>query len=168
MGRHATFDVSDLDRFAALVNNTENRITYLSIDPGKWNGACGYDSDFHLQFMYVVAADDMIQFLSAFQHVEKCIYESYRLFPNKMRQQVYSDMETPRVIGRIESWAQLSKVETIKQDPGIKITGYAWIGEKPPTKSSNKNDPMDAHVHFMYWAVRQGKIDAADLLQKPK
>lgn len=155
-----------LDLIKDAVNNEQNPVTYLAIDPGKANGICGYDEKYYLIFMYTIQSSDIVDFLDIFEHVQKCIYEDYLLYPNKIKQQVYSDMETPRVIGRIESWAQRKKVALIKQGASIKTTGYAWIGKKPLPKSNPKNHELDAHVHFMYWAVKNNKINAADLLKR--
>lgn len=160
------FTTAELDKLKEFVNSELNPITYLAIDPGKRNGICGYDARYYLQFMYSVDEADVIQFLERFEKVEKCILEGYKLYPNKANQQIYSDMLTSRVIGRVETWAERHDVEIILQGANIKVTGYAWIGEKPPPKSSLKNDPMDAHVHFMYWAVKNGHINATELLRK--
>jgi hypothetical protein len=144
-------------------------VIYLSIDPGKSNGVCGYDADYALLFMITVKSSEMIMFLQQFKNLKKCILEGFTLFPNKAKEQVYSDMETPRVIGRVESWATIVGVELIKQAPSIKPTGYKWIGEKPLPKSNPKNHSLDAHVHFMYWAIKGGHIDARSLVKdRPK
>ena len=155
-----------LTHLEEAVNATHNPVEYLSSDPGKANGVCGYDAKYYLVFMLTIQADDMVMFLEQFKKVKKFIVEDYLLYPNKAKDQTYSDMETPRVIGRIESWAERHKVEVIKQGAHIKSTGYAWIGEKPLPKSNKKNHELDAHVHFMYWAVRTGKINAVDLLKR--
>lgn len=163
-GRHPTFNLEDSDKFREAVNADTNPVMYLAIDPGKFNGVCGYDTKGYLQFMYVVAANDISLFLRIFQNIKTCVIESFLLFPNKAQKQIYSDMETSRVIGRVEDWAKIEEIKLVKQPPTIKVTGYKWVGKKPPPKSSNQNDPMDAHVHFIYWAVRNGVISAASLL----
>jgi len=166
MGRHPTFDMDILDKFTELVNNNLTPIIYLAIDPGKFNGVCGYDEKYQLHFMHVVASTDMTKFIRAFNNVTTCIIEDFKLYPNKAFEQAYSDMETPRVIGRVEDWATMRDIRVIKQGASIKKTGYLWLGKTPPSKSSNQNDPMDAHVHFIYWAVMHNKINAIDLLKK--
>lgn len=155
-----------LNNFQIAVNAPENPVKFLSIDPGKTNGVCGYDAKLYVVFMMSVDANDMVQFLDVFDNLDKCIYEGYKLYPNKAREQYYSNMETPRVIGRIEAWAERKKIELIEQAATIKATGYLWIGQKPLPKSNPENHKMDAHVHFMYWAVKNRKIDAKDLLKR--
>lgn len=154
-----------LASLAEAVNADMNPVKYLAIDPGKANGVCGYDAKFHLVFMYTIREEDMVKFLEVFKRVETCITESFLLFPTKTKDQIYSDMETSRVIGRVEGWAARAKVKLVMQPSSIKKTGYAWIGKKPLPKSNPKNHKMDAHVHFMFWAVKNGKINAADLLR---
>lgn len=155
-----------LENLEAVVNNDFSPVEYLSIDPGKSNGICGYDVKFYLQFMKTIASTDIVLFLQQFKKVKKCIMEGYKIYPNKANQHIYSDLETPRVIGRVESWAENNSIELIIQPASIKPTGYKWIGEKPLPKSNPKNHPLDAHVHFIYWAVRNGHIKAEGLLKR--
>lgn len=150
------------------VNALANPVNYLAIDPGTSNGVCGYDVKLYPMFMMTVSADDMVMFLHQFNLVKKCILESYHIFPNKAKDHIYSDLETPRVIGRVESWAEIKKVDLIKQPSSIKPTGYKWIGKKPLPKSNPRNHSLDAHVHFMYWAVRANKIPLEDLIKKDR
>jgi hypothetical protein len=163
-GKRLTED--DLAQVKALVNNWVNPVKYLAIDPGKANGVCGYDVHFDLMFMMSIQSIDMNLFLHQFKMVDKCVCEGYKLYPNKIRSQIYSDLETPRVIGRIENWAEIKKVELIMQPATVKKTGYLWIGKKPLPKSDPKNHQLDAHVHFMFWAVKGGHISATELLKR--
>lgn len=146
------------------VNADVNPVESLGIDPGSRNGICGYDSRHYLQFMYSINEKDVTLFLRAFTKLKRIIIEDYRLYPNKTKQQVYSDMLTPRVIGRVEDYCTMRDIELIKQGASIKDTGYKWIGKKPPPKGNPKRDPMDAHVHFMYWAIKNRHIDAGKLI----
>jgi hypothetical protein len=162
----ARLSVADLTRLKEAVNKSENPVTYLGIDPGESNGICGYDSKFYLQFMTTIYFEDITKFLHQFDHIKLCVVEGYHVYPNKAQQHVYSNLKTPRVIGRIESWAEIKNINLIRQPATVKATGYKWIGEKPLPKSNPQNHALDAHVHFMYWAVRHGKVNAADLLRK--
>jgi hypothetical protein len=166
MSRFPTWDVEQKDNLETFITNEANPLESLAIDPGKFNGVCGYDSRHYLQFMYVVDFEDMVTFLNILKRVKRCIIEDYTLFPNKAMRQTYSDMPTSRMIGRVESWAELHSVELIKQLPTIKVTAYKWLGKKPPAKSTNLNDPWDAHAHFTYWAIKNKKINPAVLLKE--
>src|ERR1044072_5935969 len=120
-----------LKNLKSVVNAIENPVLYLSMDPGKHTGICGYDRKYYLQFMLNVPADNVNLFLYQFEFIRICVIEDFKLYPNKAREQIYSDMETSRVIGRTESWSEVEHVELIKQPASIKPTGYAWLGKKP-------------------------------------
>ncbi len=165
-GEEVTEDM--LKRLSDTVNAEENPVKYLSIDPGKANGICGYDAKYYTVFMLTLDEKDVVDFLQQFKFVDTCIIENFILYPNKAQQQVYSDMGTSRVIGRVESWANKLGVDLVKQNASIKSTGYAWIGQKPLPKSNKKNHEMDAHVHFIYWAVKSHRMDAAQLIKPRK
>lgn len=161
-------DYSD-ESFAKLksfVNADLNPVHYLSIDPGKSNGVCGYDSRFYLQFMLVIPSDKMVKFLNQFRRITNCVVEDYRLYPNKAKEQYYSDMETPRIIGQIEGWAELYDVNVTKQPASIKPTAYKWLGKKPLPKTNPLNHALDAHVHGIYWGVRNKIIDPTSLIKR--
>lgn len=149
----------DFTNLTATVNATENPVKYLAIDPGKSNGVCGYDQRFYLVFMYTIQEDDFTRFLECFNSVATVIVEDFVLYPNKTKEQVYSDMLTSRVIGRVEGWAARNNVKLVKQKATIKKTGYLWLNKKPLPKSNPQNHKMDAHVHGMYWAIRNKLID---------
>lgn len=153
-----------LKKLAAIVNHDVNPIKYLAIDPGITSGTCGYDDRMRLQFMFNVKMDDMAFFLDSFDNVKLCVYENFMLYPDKSKEQFYSKMETSQVIGQIKSWAKLKGVELVEQPARIKPTGYNWIGKKPLPKSNKMNHGWDAHVHFMYWGIRNKHIDAAEVL----
>ncbi len=165
MPRHATFDMSRIDFFTSAVNAEQDPVLYLSIDTGEYNGVCGYEEKAYIKFAEVISLSDLSVFLRCFKTLKKCIHESFFLFPHKAKEQIYSNMPAVRAIGRIEDWAQTEKIPLVAQQPSVKATGYKWLGKKPPTKSSNKNDTMDAHVHFIYWAVRNKVISVSDLLR---
>lgn len=155
-----------LQHLKEAVNAEVNPILYMGIDPGKHNGVCIYDAKFYLMQMFTVMSDDMVIFLDQFDNITTCVIEDYRLFPNKAKQQIYSDMETSRVIGRVEAWAERGKIRLIKQPSKIKPTGYAWLGKKPLPKSNSRNHELDAHVHFMYWAIKTQRVSAQTLIRR--
>lgn len=157
---------SEFEHLTEAVNAEHNPVEYLAVDPGKGNGICGYDTKFYLQFMMTIHEADIVRFMEQFEKVKVCILEGYKLYPNKTKEQIYSDMLTPRVIGRIETWAERHKVKIVLQGANVKATGYQWLGKKPLPKSNPQNHPMDAHAHGTYYAVRKGLINPADLLRK--
>ncbi len=157
-----------LKHLKEAVNADANPVISLGIDPGESNGICGYDIRNYLVFMLTIQSDDITMFLQQFEKVKNCIMEDYRVYPGKEKAHVYSNLKTTRVIGQVKTWAETHNVELIMQPASIKNTGYAWIGEKPLPKSNKMNHQLDAHVHFMYWAVKTGRINAADLMKRSK
>lgn len=155
---------ANLETLKKLVNGTNRPVRYLAIDPGKKNGICGYDADCTIMLMWTVMEEDILDFVEQFDSLERCIIEDYLLFPDKAKDQIYSNMLASRVIGRIEGWAARKKIPLTKQKSAIKPTGYRFIGRKPLSKSHRLHHILDAHVHFVYWAMGRGKITAKDLL----
>ncbi len=144
----------------SVVNNEQNPVTYLGIDPGNATGITGYDEKFYLQFSLTLKPEDVGVFLDNFYHLKTVVYEGFALFPNKAKQQIYSKMTTSQVIGRIKTISELRGFEVVEQQSTIKNTGYKYLGKKPLPKSNPQNHTMDAHVHFMYWAISKGKLKA--------
>lgn len=149
-----------------VANNELNPIKYLSCDPGNLNGFCGYDEKYYLQFMMSIPHTDVVKFINQFKNVKVCVIESYRVYAHKAQQHINSDLLTPKIIGRVETWTELNDIQLITQPASIKTTGYKWVGKKPLPHSNPMNHALDAHIHFMYWAVKHGKINAADLLRR--
>lgn len=155
-----------LNKLNLLVNAEENPVKYLSIDPGESSGICGYDERCHLVMpMWTISDRDVVKFINTFKYVTTCICESYRVYNGKQNAHVYSDLKTTRVIGRIEYWTEINKIKLVMQPAKDKATGYKFQGIKPPPKSNPANHEMDANSHFMYFAVRNGLINAADLIK---
>jgi len=155
-----------LAHFNEAVNTDMNPVRYLAIDPGKSNGICGYDAKYYLMFMLTIQEADIVMFLDQFNHLKLCVIEDFVLYPNKAKEQIYSSMETSRVIGRAESWAKHKNIALIKQPAHIKPTGYKWLGERPLPKSNPANHMKDAHIHFTYWGVTTGRILLEDIMRR--
>lgn len=155
------FDPEDV---SPALRDAFNHVKYLGIDPGKSNGVCGFDYKYSMLFMYTVKEKDMNNFLDLFKALDAIICENFLLYPNKAMKQVYSDMPTSRVIGRIEEFCDIHKIKLVKQPATIKSTGYRWINRNPPAKGNPRIHEMDALVHFMYWAIKSGRIDASTLV----
>jgi hypothetical protein len=158
------FNPEILGILATSVNDEKNPVVYLGIDPGESNGVCGFDEKYRLVFMYTVMYPDVGDFLELFKNLKLIVCEDFFLYPDKAMQQVYSEMKTSKVIGSVVEFTRKNKIQLVMQKATIKSTGYKWVGKKPLPKHNPANHELDAFVHFMYWAVRTGKINAADLL----
>ncbi len=155
-----------IEKLSEIVNNENDPIVYIAIDPGKSNGVCGYNALGHLQFMTTIDERDLLKFLGIFKRVNKCITENYLVYAHKAKHHINSDVLTLRVIGRIENWCELNNIPLVKQLAAIKSTGYKWLGKEPLPKSNPANHKWDAHVHFVYWGVMKGILKAKDLYHK--
>lgn len=142
---------------------TESAV-FLGIDPGEKNGIAAYDKDYGILWTLTVKEPDMGPFIQKCENLQLVIIEDFFLYPHKAMAQSYSDMPTSRVIGRVEEIARTKGFRLIKQPAKIKPIGYKWIGRKPLPKSNPLNHELDAHVHFMHWAIKHGKIDVSSLL----
>lgn len=140
-------------------------IYYISIDPGKRSGITWYNEKANILGMETVLYDNLSSFLDKFNTVKLAVVEEYRVYPHKARQHVYSDLMTPRAIGRIESWAEHNNIKLVKQGAHIMDTGYRYLGKRKPPKSDPLNHVSNAHAHFVYYAVCNGLIDPTKLLE---
>lgn len=154
------------EKLRQLANNEINPVIFLSFDPGKGTGVTGYDAKYYLQFMWTIHADDVVKFLACFDHISLIVMENYRVFAHKAKAHINSDLLTVRVIGRIESWCENKDITLIPQAPSIKTTAYKWAKKKPLPKSNPRNHALDAHVHFIFFAVQRGYINLASIHKK--
>lgn len=147
-------------------NRDMNYVAILAIDPGKSNGVCAYSNLGELLFMATVAEKDMPFLLNCLRKVHTCIVEDFLLYPNKSKAQAYSTMNTSRVIGVIEGWAAINQITLKKQKATVKNTAYKWAGLKPLSKSNPLNHALDAHIHFIYWAITTHFLSIDTLITK--
>ncbi len=150
-----------------LVNDPLNPVIFLSFDPGKGTGVTGYDAKYYMQFMWTLHEADVVKFLACFEKVSLVVMESYRVFAHKAKEHIGSDLLTSRVIGRIEHWVETIGATLVTQQSSIKDTGYKWAKKKPLPKSNPLNHALDAHIHFIYFAVRRGFINLNSIHKKP-
>lgn len=144
---------------------TVSEPVYMAIDPGKRTGLNIYDEKGNILGMYTIAGSKIISFLQDFVKIKVCIIEGYRVFPHKAKAHVYSDLETPRIIGRVEAWAEVNGIKLVKQRSADKTMGYKYQAEEPAKKSNPQNDVLDAHAHFIFWAVNNGVIKPEQLIE---
>lgn len=142
-------------------------VKYLGIDPGESNGLAAYDESAKLIWMKTVGLSRLTDFLSKkveFATGAFFIIEDYMVYPNKAQQHIYSNLATPRAIGRLEAFAEERGIKIVKQKAAIKSIGYKYIGKKPPTHSDPTSHVQDANVHAVYWLVNNGIIDPRSLI----
>lgn len=139
-------------------------IKFLAIDPGKRNGIAAYNEYGLMQWMRTVLYDELTNFLRKQEEVKVVILEDYTVFPHKAKQHIYSDLITPRAIGKVEGWCEARNIKLVKQGSSYKAMGYKYLGKKPLPKSNPMNHAVDAHAHGIYYLVNNNIVSAGSLL----
>lgn len=139
-------------------------VFYLAVDPGERNGVCGYSINGRLLWMQSVNYNTLATFLEELTDVYLCVLEDYKIYPNKAKDHIYSDVIGARAIGKVENWTERHNVKVVKQGSKVLDMGFKYLGKKPPPKPDRLNDPMCAHAHFTYYAVNNGIINPKELI----
>lgn len=152
------------------------KVTYIAIDPGKTNGIAAYDKEGNCVWMYEVKYDGIIQFLKQVESsmmdfstgIKAVIIEDFRLFPHKRTEHNFSDLATARVIGRIEAFCEDRDIKLVKQMPDTKTTGFAYLGQKEPSRGAKLAHAAVANAHGTYWLLNSGIMSGRKLLENRK
>ncbi len=130
--------------------------TLISIDPGGTTGWAQFElSDGGVvNFDEVKGKEQFFDWLTE-QNPKIIVCEDFHLFPNKAQAQIWSDMETVRIIGAIEYFCRINKIEFVLQKPNVKSIAYMWAGIKVP-KNHAATHKTDAYVHGVYYLQKNG------------
>lgn len=129
-----------------------------AFDPGETTGwsvfnRLGQQSDYG----QAKGRDVLYIVLKQIGPVPYVVIEDYRLFQHKALQQSGSKLETVRVIGALESWANSHKSRVTLQPANIKSIAQMWSGVVP--KGAHKNSHhVDAFNHGYYFLQKEGFI----------
>lgn len=142
---------------------------YLGIDPGGTTGLALISVNNKIPTLVeVLESKDVkgIEFNWLIKKADLLIVENFKVRPAKARKGNFdwSDMETPRVIGSIQTLAQLSDKTVVLQEPSIKPMGYGYAHMKyvPGKKGLHI---QDAAAHAMYYLVKNALALPAVLLK---
>lgn len=127
---------------------------YLCLDPGKTTGWATFEESGAGITMGQVNTEELIEMLKV-TSAKVIITEDYRLFPWKAKEQIWSKMDTVRIIGMIQLWCYLHNLQLILQDSNIKSIGYMWAGLKKAGSHKNSHE-RDAYVHGVYYLQKAG------------
>lgn len=127
---------------------------YLALDPGKTTGWATFAQDGSGLTMGQVNVMDLIKMMDN-TPARVIITEDYHLFPWKKNEQVWSRLDTVRLIGMIQYWCFKTNRQLILQDPNIKTIAYMWAGLKKAGLHKNSHE-RDAYVHGVYYLQKQG------------
>lgn len=133
-------------------------VAYMSFDPGEHTGWATFGEDGKVvDFEYVHGREDLYDLLDRyFQNgIGHVVIEDFFLYPWKDKEQGWSDFETVRVIGVIQAYCYLNKVEYSMQPANIKKIAYRWAGMTPP-KNKLQSHAADAYVHGVYYLQQKG------------
>lgn len=123
--------------------------SYLAIDPGKANGWATFDEQGNGITMGQCNVLGLLQLLDE-TTAHTIITEDYRLYPWKRDEQIWSRLDTVRVIGMIQYFCWKNNRNFILQEPNIKSIGYMWAGLQPAKNHKNSHE-RDAYVHGVYF-----------------
>lgn len=145
------------------------QLKYFAIDPGEDNGVVFYDEHTNVQVLKVVSFENLVKFLwgvsSKHPTIEKGVYESYRVYPNKTEAHIYSDLKTARAIGKIEAWAEVHGIKLYHQPSDCMNTGFNYLGKRKPPRSNPMMDAFVAAAHGAFWMVKYKIKDPRDFLK---
>ena len=141
---------------------------FLGIDPGGTTGlALVSVTDKKPTLVEVLASKDLttIEYQWLLKKADLIITENFRLRPKNARDGSFdwSDMETPKIIGKLEMWAQLNDKTLVKQEPSIKPMGYGYCQMKY-VKGKKGLHIQDAAAHAMFYLVTKNLALPSKLL----
>lgn len=142
----------------------------LGIDPGKTTGLAVIIVNEETKKARIDLAETSsdltaIEYNHLLQAADYIVVEDFKVRPNKAKKGSFdwSQMETPKIIGSIQTLAALIGKKVTLQQPTIKPMGYGfahmiYVKGKPGTHI------QDAAAHAMYFAVKRGYALPSKLL----
>lgn len=143
------------------------RERYLSLDPGLSTGYATFDANGDLITFGTLkgGSEDLYPFLRrlvfklaldfSLEYKLDVIIEDYKLYPWKAMSQVWDSLETVRLIGAVQFWANLHEFPVHLQEPNVKGIAYKWAGISVP-KNHALSHETDAFVHGVYYLQKAG------------
>lgn len=127
---------------------------YLALDPGKTTGWASFDEQGNGITMGQVDVLGLIELLDE-TTAQTIITEDYKLYPWKRDEQIWSRLDTVRIIGMIQYFCYKNNRNFVLQAPSIKSIGYMWAGITE-AKSHKNSHERDAYVHGVYFLQKAG------------
>ena len=137
----------------------------MAIDPGGMNGLYWWDENYQDAGFAQVKLKDLPEWLEAHLPTpELIVYENYRLWSHKAKQQSGSDMPAPQAVGIIKSYAARNKIELFDQSPQILTSAEKMSQVKMPSDHSQSHW-VSAYLHGYWYLVKNGyrTVDLGDL-----
>ena len=142
----------------------------LGIDPGKTTGLAVIivnpeTKKARIDHAGVSMDVSAIEYYDLLKAADFIIVEDFKVRPNKAKTGSFdwSQMETPKIIGSLQTLAALIGKKVILQQPTVKPMGYGfahmtYVKGKPGTHF------QDAAAHAMYYAVKHNLANPSKLL----
>lgn len=143
-------------------------IKILGIDPGKTTGlAMLHIEDKKAKLDLAETSSDLtaVEYYDLLKKADFIIVEDFKVRPQKAQKGSFdwSQMETPKLIGSIQTLAALIGKKVVLQQPTIKPMGYGFA-RMIYKKGKPGTHIQDAAAHAMYYAVRQNLCSPSKLL----
>lgn len=124
----------------------------LAVDPGKVSGVAIFIEG-NARTLDQVSFDDFGAYLFDLNpRPDLIVYENYRLFSWKAKEQSGSKMEASQIIGMLKLFASSQKIKIVEQGPQIKPIAQKWSKTIPPKNHANSHQ-IDAFNHGFYYLV---------------
>jgi hypothetical protein len=130
--------------------------SYLALDPGHTTGWATFDDEGTVLDKGQFGLEDAVDILNNLINgdLKHIIVEDYKNYHWK-KQKSWSRNETSKVIGKIETLAELSRVPVALQPASVRPIGYMWAGTTQPSNHAISHE-YDAYAHGVYWLQSNG------------
>ena len=123
----------------------------LAIDPGDMTGWCTMTLKGEIIEWENLTQEDFQEKLTALQDAPSVIiYEDFKLFGHKAKQQTGSRFVASQIIGVLKYYGSVRRIPLVVQIPANKDTGAKWSGLRP-TGQHNVSHKYDAYNHGFFY-----------------
>jgi hypothetical protein len=133
----------------------------LAVDPGKSTGWAVYKKGLMADMGICRTPEEFDIWLDGFEAKygtpDVVVYEGFKLFRHKAKQQIGSEFEVSQVIGITTSFARRNNAEAVKQYSDILPTAVMWSKMRIPKDHSVSHNIVAAN-HAVYYLVKNDMI----------
>lgn len=131
---------------------------YIAFDPGKATGWATWNKEGEILDFGTAWSHNELQGVLESQpdSIKVVIYEDFKLFKHKARQQSGSRMDASLAIGRIDAFAAMWGAKVIRQDSNIKPIAEKMTGRTTKGMAHYKTHVIDATNHGDYYLFKAG------------
>lgn len=149
-------------------------IEYLAFDPGNTTGWAGFDKEGNIVEMgsFKAFIDGKYKQNPKFRelinsNIKHIVVEDYVNY-GYTQQKRWSRNDTSKIIGVIETLAQIEDIPLELQKSSVRGIGYKWMGAEQPSNKAMSHE-WDAAAHGVYFFTKIGiRKEAKSLLDKVK